>query len=529
MKQALFCFLGAGLLLMTVLGCRRESDVLLAYDHNENLVFFGAETSFSEKFDIIWNGMNQYYALWDYEAEQGIDWDAVYDTYYPKFQALDERSADQGVTDEELKALLDEFLNPLHDGHFYMKVKNHVTGNTVIVQPAAVRIAARQESQTVRSTALHLGYYADPANGEVEMDDDGNPIVKLCDTRAISLITAKVATPGMGGQWLVARIRELEALPSLTEMQAYELEQMKQLVEGLKALAGKSAAEGLSFYNDLQARYAYLGVPGLDYIDPAFNAVGLEIKSALLKGNIAYLGFSSFCLGSYLNETDRGATFDMSNPLTQELVAQVGQVWQSWFDSIQTLHKAGSLGGVIIDLRGNGGGMMDDSQYAVGALVPGSDIHFGYQRFKRGSGRYDYSTMMEARVNAMQQPHEEITDVPVVVLVNCMSVSMSETSALCVRTLPRGTVIGKTSFGALCALCENEFHSLNYAGYIGVEDVTPVFGHVPSMASFTLKGEIIEAKGVTPDIEVDFDADLFQAGGRDTQLDRALQFIRTGQ
>ena len=33
---------------------------------------------------------------------------------------------------------------------------------------------------------------------------------------------------------------------------------------------------------------------------------------------------------------------------------------------------------------------------------------------------------------------------------------------------------------------------------------------------------------ITPDIEVALDAQLFSTTGRDTQLDRALQFIRTG-
>ena len=105
---------------------------------------------------------------------------------------------------------------------------------------------------------------------------------------------------------------------------------------------------------------------------------------------------------------------------------------------------------------------------------------------------------------------------------------MSETSALCIKALPNGTQIGKRSWGALCALTDNDAHSYNYAGYIGVKGVTSVFGNVPSMASYTLDKQLIEAEGITPDIDVDLDIDLFKATGRDTQLDRALQFIRTG-
>ena len=51
---------------------------------------------------------------------------------------------------------------------------------------------------------------------------------------------------------------------------------------------------------------------------------------------------------------------------------------------------------------------------------------------------------------------------------------------------------------------------------------------LPSMAAFTLDKKLVEAKGLTPDIEVGLDIDLFKSTGQDTQLDRALQFIRTG-
>ena len=47
-------------------------------------------------------------------------------------------------------------------------------------------------------------------------------------------------------------------------------------------------------------------------------------------------------------------------------------------------------------------------------------------------------------------------------------------------------------------------------------------------ASFSMDKKSYEGVGVEPDIEVDFDMDLFTATGRDTQLDRALEYIETG-
>lgn len=55
------------------------------------------------------------------------------------------------------------------------------------------------------------------------------------------------------------------------------------------------------------------------------------------------------------------------------------------------------------------------------------------------------------------------------------------------------------------------------------------WGHLPSMASFTLDKKLIEANGLIPDIQLDLDVTLFNSTGQDTQLDRALQYISTGQ
>ena len=526
MKHKIFTMMGAGLLLMTISSCRSESDTLLGYDQNEELVFGAAEKSFAAKFDVLWNGMSQYYALWDYEMEQGIDWDAVYDEYYPQFQALDQRST---VSDEELKALLQKVLDPLHDGHNSIEVKNHLTGHTVKVLPGVDRVRTRPDlNQSL--VAFNMSYYANTANGEIETDDSGNPIFEECSTQPIMILSKFMTTPGEGGLWIVAKIQELEAKSTLTDLESFQLQQLNDLRASLQQVLIQ-ARQGQDFVNDynfLVSQYAFLQVPGFDYIDPAFNERGgIDVKYALLKGNIAYFRLSAFSLTIFFDDATCQKTFDMSIPATQQRVQAVKQVWQSWFNAVQTLHRNGTLGGVIIDLRTNGGGNMNDSKYVVGSLVTSDKIHFGYQRFKRGTGRLDYSPLMPAYVGTLSEPHEAITE-PVVILANCQSVSMSETSVLCLKTMPNGTFIGKRTFGAICALVGNEDHSFNYSGYIGVEGVTPVYAHMPSMASYTLEKKLVEAEGIHPDIEVDLDVTQYNTTGKDTQLDRALQFLRTG-
>ena len=167
------------------------------------------------------------------------------------------------------------------------------------------------------------------------------------------------------------------------------------------------------------------------------------------------------------------------------------------------MKKNGTLKGVIIDLRSNGGGYLYDSQFVLGALLP-QDIQTGYIREKSGVGRYDYGTMLPKELPALSDPHETITE-PIVVLTNCMSVSMSEMTAMGAKVVSNGCVIGKRSWGATASLYDDPiFYSIAYAGCIG------------------------EQVGVEPDIEVDFDVDLFYSTGYDTQLERALQYIETG-
>ena len=94
------------LALLSLQACRKESDMLHNYSYDSLLAFGEADRSFGEKFKVLWEALNSNYALWDYEAEHGLDWDEVYDTYYPKFVELDT----EGITfpDDLLNVAIEE-------------------------------------------------------------------------------------------------------------------------------------------------------------------------------------------------------------------------------------------------------------------------------------------------------------------------------------------------------------------------------------------------------------------------------------
>lgn len=524
MKKHTLMILGAMLLMISISSCREESDKLMTYDHPDVMAFSKADTCFAEKFKILWNGLNQCYALWDYEDEYGLDWDAVYDEYLPQFEALDKQET---VTDEELKALLAKVCSPLHDGHMAVAFSNHKTGTKEgMYLPSQDRVVKHDDYEIASKYNPSLKYYSQVANGEVETDSNGDPIVMEHSTSINGLISPVYYNKGIGLDWINTQIDQLSALPNPTAAQMATLESLKNLKTELKTIA---AGFSVDRYNEVVKSYESLHVPGLEYFDPGFSTMGIDIKFALLKGNIAYFHFSGFNLTAYMVEDAAKQFFNVSNPITQKHLKAIGEVWKKWFYTVQQLHKAGTLGGVIIDLRGNGGGFQNDGYYITGSLLPEGGVPFSYSRFKRGTGRYDYSTLTLNYLKTMEANKHEVITEPVVVMTNCKSLSMAEITTIVVRNMENGTHIGKRSKGGICGLSsDNATFTNNYMGHIGERGKTPVYVYLPSVATFTLDKKIIEGEGITPDIEVDFDEATFKATGRDTQLDRALQFLRTG-
>ena len=507
MKKIMMIMAG---LLLTLTGCRQESDNVMSYAFNDAMAFQKADTSFVGEFEVFWNGMNTNYALWDYELENGLDWDNVYQKYYPKFAELDEKDT---VTDEELGNLLNEIVKPLHDGHLVIKLMNHSTGNYVTASPSHLRVGdEREEEYTATENFLpSLKYYQD--KGKVlEM--------RSASTNVIGQLI---------GIWVAYIKEQITGLKLKTDRTQDEEERLNAFQSAYNDLYQIVKTDNLNAYNPFAIRYEWLHIPYLEPIDLNLYEHPVDITYALLEGNIAYLSFNHFRLSAYLDADICKEFFGQPTGLTKLAVESVQNTWNSWFSAIQELKKAGNLGGVIIDVRSNGGGMLNDYQYVLGALLPSGGHHMADARFKRGPGRFDYSPIMPQTMPTMKEEHETVTE-PIVVLCNCNSVSMAEMTSMGAKVLENGTLIGTRTWGGFSSLSSNENYSNNYAGYVGIQNVTPVFCYIPQEVTFSiLDGKIVEGHGVEPDIEVSMDFDAWNKGnGSDSQLDRALQFIRTG-
>jgi carboxyl-terminal processing protease len=158
--------------------------------------------------------------------------------------------------------------------------------------------------------------------------------------------------------------------------------------------------------------------------------------------------------------------------------------------------------GLILDLRNNPGGFLDQSIDIADMFLPKGDVL--YERNRQGldeTFRSDNGDIAE--------------EIPLVVLINGGSASASEIVAGAIQDRGRGILIGETSFG------KGSVQTVNYLSYGAELRVTIARWYTPN-------NNTINGVGITPDIEVERTIDDYE-NDLDPQLDRAIEELLKGQ
>ena len=177
-----------------------------------------------------------------------------------------------------------------------------------------------------------------------------------------------------------------------------------------------------------------------------------SVTAELLDGNIGFIKLASFQDNS-----------------TEEMVKQLA-LWQPL-----------KLQGLILDLRNNPGGLLDQA-------IKIADIFLEKGRIVSTEGRF-----FDANSDYYASPQTMLNDVPMLVLINKGSASASEVLAAALQDNKRAKLIGETSFGKgtvqslIPTLMEGNAIKLTIAKY-----TTP-------------NGRDINSKGIEPDIKLQLD------------------------
>jgi len=189
----------------------------------------------------------------------------------------------------------------------------------------------------------------------------------------------------------------------------------------------------------------------------------------------------------------------------------IGYVRLTQFDNTATVKLASAIEellaqnpkGLILDLRSNPGGLLNESITTAGLFLP-RDTLVLIERFKDGT---------ETPYTTSEEP--VAADIPLVVLVDAGSASASEIVAGALQDHGRAVLIGDKTFGKGSVQL---LHTLSNDSEL----------RVTIARWFTPNDRAIHGEGLDPDIAVavtqeDIDAE------RDPQLDRAVEYLLTGK
>ena len=181
----------------------------------------------------------------------------------------------------------------------------------------------------------------------------------------------------------------------------------------------------------------------------------------------------------------------------------LGDAYEGFAEAIDAFQEA-DVSGMIIDLRNNGGGLVDTCVKMADLILPEGVV----------------VSMKDKNGNVTEEKIDgEYYDVPMAVLVNGYSASASEILAGAIRDNHAGTLVGTKTFGK--GVVQS---SLEFADGSGMKVTTARY--------YTPSGECIHEIGIEPDIEVELDADAVTRYGinnlpheNDAQLQRAIAVL----
>ena len=302
---------------------------------------------------------------------------------------------------------------------------------------------------------------------------------------------------------VAARMRE-DMGGSIEGIGAFVRENDDGFVEIVRPIAGQPAEAA-----GVKAGDFVIGVDGEDVTDLSMDEVLLLIRGP--RGTEVVLTVFRPKNAEELEIAITRARFEIPIIESKMVSEDIGYIHLTEFNANATERTQEALAdlvgqgakSLIFDLRDNPGGFLDQSVNISDLFIPEGVVL--YERNNQGLDK-----------DFMADTGDAGEKIPLVVLVNPGSASASEIVAGAIRDNGRGILIGETTFGKGSV---QQLHQLSDGSELRV---TIARWYTPANVS-------ISEEGITPDIEVPSPDDFTLGGEGDTQLERAIEYLQTGQ
>jgi carboxyl-terminal processing protease len=367
----------------------------------------------------------------------GLDWQAIHDEYRPKI--------DKAESMDQARAVIREMLGRLHQTHF-------------AIFPATVYNDVEVAGGGDGSTGIEIRVL--DGRAVVTSIDPGSP----AERAGVHLGWAIVS---VGGKELGPAIQKLSADPEIHEIT------LERAVES--RLSGETGAK----------------LPVV-FLDGANKNRTLDLTLGDARGNISQFGKLPPMRVWIESKKLDGAEYVRFN-----MFLDLVHVMSTFSDAVNSCMNCS---GLIIDLRGNPGGIAGMAMGMAGFLVDKPDEKLGTM--------YLRDTSIKFVIN----PRAEVFQGPVAILVDGSSASTSEILAEGLKDIGRARVFGtRTAAAALPSI---------------IEKLPNGDGFQYAIANYVSEGgKPLEANGVIPDVEVKLTRQALLAG-HDPVVDAAVDWIQ---
>ena len=399
----------------------------------------------------------------------GVDWEAVRMRYEPRVKTV--------RSDQELHSLLQSMLNELRQSHFAIVTPDQIPR----IKPKRTRPAKGIEGESDAPDLL-LGEAENESDNELatRMTNGIGIDVRIMDGQVV-ITRVALASPaeraGLRPGFIIKSVDDVSLENTLKFVNDKTLTPTMHMLLRRRILVDHLGGEP-----GTQVRLGFVGEQGAER--------QLAIKRERLTGTLT---------SSFGNLPPLYTEFE-----TRRLPGEIGylrfdvftpQVAEKICGAIKALRDASAL---IIDLRGNPGGVMGTASGVAGLLINKAGL-VGVLRTRKG----------QLPIPAF--PQRSVFPGPVVILIDRLSGSTAEVLAAALQESGRATIVGERSAGVV----------------LGADIIKLPTGALFQYARtgfVTSQGATLEGKGVSPDVEKRLDRSSLLKG-QDDQLQEAIRQI----